>query len=109
MDAAIKDTCIDPRSKKVVIYEETWSKHIVTNHVEMSNFYSEVKETIENPDKIIFGRKPQTEELYIKTFPSVDVAVSTRDLPEGITIVTTAYSDKSGKNWTSKGEEKWKK
>jgi len=108
-DETIKDSFIDPRNKSITLYEKTWSRHILTNHVNIKNHYNELRETIENPDKIVEGRNPPTEELYIKTFPHMDMAVATRDMTTNLTIVTTAYSDIPNKNWSSKGNTKWKK
>ena len=103
----IKDEFIDPRGKKIILYEQTWDIHISGGHPEMINRYDDVKTTIEDPDHIREGRKPETEELYVKNFIHDDVFVSTRDIDqETTTIVTSSYS---GTDRNSKGTIKWSK
>jgi hypothetical protein len=104
---SIKDTFIDPRGKKIIVYEQTWDTHILGGHPEMSDRYDDLKTTIEDPDRIREGRKPQTEELYVRNFISDEVFVSTRDIDQKTTtIVTSSYR---GTDSNSRGAIKWSK
>lgn len=103
----IKAVFTDPRGKQVVLYAETWDAHISKGHPEMIARYDDVKDTVEDPDHIREGRKPKTEELYVKEFEADAVFVSTRDLGENpVTIVTSSYS---GRDRPSRGQVKWSK
>lgn len=103
----VKCVLTDPRGKQVKFYAETWHNHIVKRHPEMSTRYDDVKQTVEDPDHIREGRKPETEELYVRESAAGAVFVSTRDLDENsATIVTSAYS---GRDKASRGQVKWRK
>ncbi|MEI6331229.1 MAG: hypothetical protein WCP16_18455 [Pseudanabaena sp. ELA645] len=102
----VKDVLLDPRGKEIVLYEDTWHNHISIGHPEMLTRYDNLKDTVQDPDHIREGRKPLTEELYVKQFESDAIFVSTRYVEEQITIVTSSYA---GKDKASRGSIKWEK
>ena len=101
----------------IVIYEESWT-HALDGHYELedcegpNHCLEEVIETLNNPDAILEGRKPETEELFVRyteqtgetEFTGYSVSTRTED---DITFMTTAYHDVV-KPW-NKGNVKWTK
>jgi hypothetical protein len=73
-----QDIFTDPRGKQITLYEDTWQFHISIGHPDMITRYSDLKNTVEEPDHIREGRKPATEELYVKKFTNDAMFVSTR-------------------------------
>ncbi len=105
MPQKIIATAKDPRNgSDIVIYEQTWTTHIKPNHSELedcehgNDCLQEVVTTLNNPDIIREGRKPETEELFIRYTTSEEfgvykgISVSTRT-EDNKTFVTTAYHD----------------
>ncbi|MGA1133860.1 MAG: hypothetical protein ACO31I_16640, partial [Prochlorotrichaceae cyanobacterium] len=58
---------------RILLYEQTWDIHISGGHPEMIDRYDDVKTTIEDPDRIREGRKPETEELYVKNLALLNI------------------------------------
>lgn len=101
----------------IVVYDSSWT-HALDGHDELEDCegkydcLDEVVETLNNPDIIIEGRNPETEEVFIRytdrvdmtTYRGYSVPIRTKD---DITFMTTAYRDII--RTASKGKVKWKK
>ncbi len=92
----------------VKLYQNTWENHIIDRHPEMDGRLDDVKTSLVDPDHIREGRKPATENLFVREYIKHDICVSTRFMPDyGHHIVTTAYTTESVTD--SKGKIVWPK
>jgi hypothetical protein len=104
MDGEIEDIF----GRKIRLTEDR-KKHLEEDHPEMKDSASKIKETLQNPDDVIFSNSDSSVELFYKFFEVTLVGakflcVVVKNLVVDFFIITAYFTDKK-----KKGESKWTK
>jgi len=98
----------DKNNRQIRLTDER-QQHIEGCHPEMSEQLNRIKETLQEPDKIVRSRTDSEAELFYRFYPVTPVTrkylcVVVKVLPEDAFVITAYYTDAM-----KKGEVLWEK